>query len=105
MKSSVRLSDIAMIAGDAHGCPVCPHICTGPIISASNDVFINNLGAARKGDPGIHAACCCPNTYTLNAGSDNVYINGKPAVRMFDETKHCGGNGKVITGSPNVYIN
>lgn len=105
MKCAARLSDLALVAGDAHGCPVCPHICTGPIISASNDVFINSLGAARKDDPGIHAVCCGPNTFTINEGSDNVFVNGKPMARMGDQTKHCGGNGKIIIGSFNVSCN
>ncbi len=105
MPSAARLSDIALVNGDAHGCSVCPHVASGPIISASVNVFINGLGAARKGDPGIHAVCCGPNTFTINAGSDNVYVNGKPLARMQDETKHCGGNGKIIAGSPTVNCN
>ena len=105
MKPAVRLSDIALVSGDAHGCLICPHVCMGPVISASNDVFINGLGAARKGDPGIHAVCCGPNTYTLTQGSDNVFVNGKPLVRLGDETTHCGGKGKTILGSPTVFCN
>ncbi len=105
MPAAVRLSDIALITGDAHVCYVCPHTCLGPVISASTNVFINGLGAARKGDPGIHAVCCGPNTYTINEGSNNVYVNGKPLARLNDETKHCGGNGKLITSSPNVNVN
>jgi len=33
-----------------------------------------------------------------------VFINGKPAVRQGDQTKHCGGLGKMIEGSQNVII-
>ena len=103
--NAVRLGDLAMITGDAHGCLACPHVCVGPTIDGSNDVFINSLNAIRKGDPGIHAACCGPNNFKTNQGSPNVFVNGKPLVRMNDQTKHCGGMGKMINGSPNVFVN
>jgi uncharacterized Zn-binding protein involved in type VI secretion len=103
--NAVRLGDLAMVVGDSHGCPGCPHVCIGPTIDGSNDVFINSLNAIRKGDPGIHAACCGPNTFNTNEGSPNVFVNGKPLVRLNDETKHCGGTGHTITGSPNVFVN
>ena len=105
MKGVIRVSDMALVLGDAHGCPACAHVCTGPMISGSNDVFINGLNAVRKGDPGVHAACCGPNTYQTNAGSDNVFVNGKPLVRIMDDTKHCGGNWHMITCSFNVMCN
>ncbi|MBQ9395316.1 MAG: PAAR domain-containing protein [Proteobacteria bacterium] len=105
MKPAVRLSDLALVPGDAHGCLICPHVCVGPIINASTNVFINGLGACRKDDPGIHAVCCGPNTYTTAQGSNNVNVNGKPLVRLGDQTSHCGGKGKMITGSFNVFCN
>ena len=105
MPPAVRLSDLALVLGDGHGCLLCSHICTGPIIDASNNVMINSLGAARKNDPGIHSSCCGPNTYKTAEGSSNVFVNGKPLVRMGDKTKHCGGDGKMIMGSPNVFCN
>ena len=105
MKLAARLSDLAFISGDAHGCCICPHICTGPVIDASNNVFINSLGAARVGDPGIHAVCCGPNTFKCAEGSNNVFVNGKALVRKDDKTEHCGGDGKIITGSANVHCN
>ena len=43
--------------------------------------------------------------YTLTQGSDNVFVNGKPLVRLGDETTHCGGKGKTILGSPTVFCN
>lgn len=105
MKPAVRLSDIALVPADAHGCCICPHVCMGPIINASNNVFINSLGAVRLDDPGIHAVCCGPNTYKTAEGSNNVFVNGKPLVRLGDKTTHCGGDGKMITGSPTVHCN
>lgn len=49
-------------------------------------------------------ACCGTNTWNAAQGSATVFINGKPAVRLGDQTKHCGGVGKMIEGSPNVVI-
>ena len=43
----------------------------------SPDVFTNDKPQGRKDDIGIHAVCCGPNNYTINAGSSTVYINGK----------------------------
>jgi uncharacterized Zn-binding protein involved in type VI secretion len=103
--NAVRLSDLALVLSDTHGCCVCTHICVGPTIDASNNVFINSLGAVREGDAGIHAVCCGPNTYKAAEGSGNVFVNGKPLVRMGDKTEHCGGQGSFITGSPTVFCN
>ncbi len=104
MPAAARLGDTARVDADAHGCPSCPHPAVGPIVVASTDVFTNSKPAARKGDLGIHAACCGPNNYTINAGSPTVYINGQPAARMNDQCKHCGGNGPIIEGSPDVLM-
>jgi len=49
-------------------------------------------------------ACCGTNQWKAMQGSVTVYINGKPAVRMGDKTRHCGGIGTVIEGSTNVII-
>ena len=89
---------------DAHGCPSCPHPGTGPLVNVSTDVFINSKGAGRKNDLGVHAVCCGPNNYTVNAGSPSVYINSQPGARLQDKTKHCGGNGQMIEGSPDVFF-
>lgn len=106
MPGAVRLTDVALVSGDAHACTACPHVASGPAIEGSNDVFINSLNAVRKGDRGIHAVCCQKNTYVADAGSNNVYVNGKPLVRMNDATKHCDQtSGKFITGSPTVSCN
>ena len=104
MPAAARLGDKAQVDADAHGCPACPHPGVGPIVAASADVFVNDRPAARKDDLGIHAACCGPNTFTVNAGSATVYVNGKPFARMNDDCKHCGGNGPIIEGSPDVLI-
>jgi uncharacterized Zn-binding protein involved in type VI secretion len=42
--------------------------------------------------------------WTADVGSSTVKINGKPAIRVNDVIKHCGGTGKLIEGSPNVIV-
>lgn len=99
-----RLSDLAKVPADAHGCPACPHTCVGPAIAGSPTVFVNSLNALRVApDPGIHAACCDGNMWVTKAGSGTVFINSCKAVRKGDATTHCGGTGKMIMGSPNVF--
>jgi uncharacterized Zn-binding protein involved in type VI secretion len=68
----------------------------------SPNVKVNAMPALRVGDMGIHAACCGPNTWTPVKGSGTVFINQRAAVRMGDQTQHCGGVGQMIQGSPNV---
>ena len=106
MPAAARLGDKAQIDSDAHGCPACPHPGVGPIVTGSADTFINKLPAARADstDLGVHAVCCGPNIYQITKGSPTVYVNNKPLARMNDQTKHCGGNGKIIDGSPDVMI-
>jgi hypothetical protein len=67
-------------------------------------VNCNGRPALRVGDPGIHMACCGPNTWTAKLGSTTVFINGKCAYRMTDTSEHCGGLGQLIEGSPNVIV-
>lgn len=97
-----RLGDKGNVPADAHGCPACPHPCVGPAIGGSPNVNVNKKPAVRVDDPGIHAACCGPNTWTATKGSGSVNINKKAAHRQGDDQKHCGGSGKSIEGSPDV---
>lgn len=99
-----RLGDLAQIPADAHGCPACPHPAVGPAIAGSADVLTNGLPSLRVGDQGIHAACCGPNMWSAKTGSATVLINGRKAHRLSDMTKHCGGMGQLIIGSPNVLV-
>lgn len=102
-KEASRLGDLGKVDADAHGCPACPHPGIGPLIAGSPDVLINNLAAARVDDPGVHAACCGPNTWNATKGSGTVLINGKGSHRKGDDQQHCGGQGKMTTGSPDVF--
>src|SRR5215510_12364611 len=104
MPGAARLGDKAQIMPDAHGCPACPHPGLGPTIAGSPDVNVNKLPAIRRDDPGIHTACCATNQWKTMQGSQTVYINGKPATRMGDKTRHCGGIGTMIQGSLNVIV-
>jgi len=69
----------------------------------SGNVFVNKRGAHRKGDHWV-THCCNGNCHdsTLESGSDNVYVNGKPFGRK-DDPVACGS--KVKTASSNVYVN
>jgi uncharacterized Zn-binding protein involved in type VI secretion len=100
-----RLGDKASVPLDTHGCLACPHPgISGPAIQGSPDVNVNRRPALRVDDPGIHAGCCGANTWTAAAGSATVFINGKGAHRMGDQTRHCGGMGQLAEGSPNVIV-
>ena len=103
MPNQSRLGDKSFVPADAHGCPACPHPCIGPAVAGSPDVYVNNQNALRVGDPGVHAACCGPNTWTAAVGSGTVFINNKAAHRLNDNDTHCGGTGKMVEGSPNVF--
>jgi uncharacterized Zn-binding protein involved in type VI secretion len=105
MPGAARLFfDVSKVDSDAHCCPACPHPGIGPAIIGSPDVLINGMPALRKDDIGVHAACCGPNMWTATQGSTTVFINGKAAHRKDDEDQHCGGKGKMFTGSPDVDI-
>jgi hypothetical protein len=104
MPGQGRLGDKANVPIDTHGCPACPHPGIGPAIMGSSDVNVNRRPALRVDDPGLHAACCGPNTWTATKGSMTVFINGKGAHRMGDQNRHCGGMGQLVEGSPNVIV-
>src|SRR5262245_45029646 len=99
-----RLGDLGQALADAHSCTLCPHQAVGPAISGSLTVNVNGRPAIRVGDVGIHAACCGSNMWTALLGSGTVFINGRKAHRMNDAQSHCGGNGQMVQGSPDVIV-
>ncbi|MBR9979472.1 MAG: hypothetical protein KFF50_00450 [Desulfatitalea sp.] len=103
MPGQARIGDKAL-GTDAHRCKACPHVVTGPATQGSADVIVNGKPAVRKGDRGVHAACCGSNTWTAQGASDTVIINGKPAFRHLDRTDHCGGTGMLVQASGNVVV-
>ena len=104
MLPATRVGDKANSPNDSHGKSCCDHNVTGPATQGSPDVFIDGRAALRIGDPGVHSSCCGPNTWVTAKGSPKVLINNIPAVRLHDATTHCGGTGKMIEGSPNVFF-
>lgn len=68
---------------------------------ASEDVFVNGLGAHRQGDH-WQSHCCGPTCHdsTLAAGSSTVFVNGKPLGRIGDSVA-CGS--AVASGSGTVF--
>lgn len=104
MAAAARVTDQSNCPSDSHGNLCCSHNVTGPAIIGSDDVYFNGLKALRLGDTGIHSQCCGSNTWECTQGSGTVFINGKPSVRKGDTTTHCGGTGKIIDGSNNVFI-
>jgi uncharacterized Zn-binding protein involved in type VI secretion len=104
MPAQGRLGDKGQVPADAHGCPACPHPAIGPAIQGSPNVNVNSRPALRVKDIGIHAACCGPNMWTAQQGSQTVFINGRAAHRMNDMQVHCGGTGRLVEGSGNVFV-
>ncbi|MDR2051103.1 MAG: PAAR domain-containing protein [Deltaproteobacteria bacterium] len=104
MRPATRVGDKANCPADSHGKSCCAHNVTGPATRGSPDVFIDGRPALRLGDPGVHASCCGSNTWVTAEGSKKVLINDIPAVRLHDATAHCGGSGRMIEGSPTVFI-
>ena len=99
-----RVGDQSRVPEDSHGKPCCPHDCKGPATSGSPNVTVNGKKVLRVTDPGVHKKCCGPNKWNAAAGSCTVKINRLPAHRKGDKVKHCGGDGKLVEGSPNVFV-
>ncbi|QQX57577.1 MULTISPECIES: PAAR domain-containing protein [Pseudomonas] len=85
MISSARL-------GDKHVCPLPGHGTT-PIASASGDININFMGAARVGD-----TCGCGAVITT--GFPSIILNGRPMAHLGSPTSH---GGTIITGSSDTF--
>ncbi|NUN16650.1 MAG: hypothetical protein HUU55_23735 [Myxococcales bacterium] len=104
MPEQGRVGDRAQCPSDSHGCPSCAHPVIGPAVGGSPNVFVNSKSALRVSDPGVHAACCGANTWNATTGAPGVFFNGMKAHRKGDATKHCGGSGKLVQGSSDVFV-
>ncbi len=102
MPGIARLGDKARAEADSHGCPACPHTVIGPAVTGSPTVTINFKPALRMGDKGVHSSCCGSNTWKVAGSSSSVLIDGLPAARVGDDTLHCGAEGVIIEGSPDI---
>lgn len=104
MPGVVRLTDV-----EAGTCAL-PCKDGGPIsrdgvesLGYSPDTFTNNLNTVRQGDLG-ETLCPCSALYTNTSGSGDVFVNGKPIVRLGDETtcNTCGAKGATSSASGDV---
>jgi uncharacterized Zn-binding protein involved in type VI secretion len=102
MPPQSRVGDNAVCPADGHGKNCCAHPVQGPGTAGSPNILVNNMPPLRIGDPGVHSACCGPNTWAVTGGSGTVFFNGIPATRIGDSTAHCGGSGSLVVGSGNV---
>ena len=93
MAAATRLGDVCT----GHGC-------FGPRVNdeASEDVFINGIGAHRVGDHWV-THCCGPACHdsVMETGSSSVFINGRAAARIGDMVA-CGS--ASAQGSPSVFF-
>jgi uncharacterized Zn-binding protein involved in type VI secretion len=82
-----------------HGCDGTTTL-TGP----SGDVFANERGIERQGDPTISHRVSgrnCSNSHIaiVNAGSGTVFVNNKAIARLGDSADA----GSITSGSPTVF--
>jgi uncharacterized Zn-binding protein involved in type VI secretion len=82
-----------------HGCDATTTL-TGP----SGNVFVNNLGVERQGDPTVvhkltGKGCSVTHTAVINVGSNKVFVNNKAIARIGDSADA----GSITSGSPNVF--
>lgn len=82
--------------------------CESPTIQASevgsDDVFANNIGVVRIGDPMVEhpGPGCAGHAPPLSVASPNVFANNRAVGRKGDLY---GGDHILLTGSPNVFAN
>lgn len=95
------VSRIGDTIATGHGCDGTTTL-TGP----STNVFANNIGVERQGDPTVvhrltGRGCSVTHTAVINAGSENVFVNNKAIGRVGDSADA----GSITSGSPNVFAN
>lgn len=92
MPASSRLGDLCT----GHGC-----FPPRPSISASPNVFINNIRSLRVTDAyAVHVCGIVFHGSNVAQGSSTVFVNGLPMARIGDAIA-CGS--AVAQGSPNVF--
>lgn len=78
--------------GDMHACPLPGHG-AWPIASASSDVEVNGMGAARVGD-----VCGCGAVITT--GFPSIIVNHRPLAHLGSPTSH---GGVIVSGSHDAF--
>lgn len=85
--------------------PGVPHCSGYTIATASGDVFINNLGAARLSDVNtthlLPGAPCPAHSVAISSASTSVFVNGRGVARVGDPFAGCT---RVAAGSADVFI-
>lgn len=99
-----RVGDQARNVRDVHDCGRCPHDVRGPATVGSPSVQVNGKALLRRCDTGVHAVCCGTQVWEAIQGSATVLVDGQPAVRLNDTTRHCGGMGTMIEGSADILV-
>ena len=75
-----------------------------PNLSASTDVFVNNLGHVREGDPyAPHNCGTVVHPIKALKGSATVFVNNKGAIRQGD-LMDCSPINMAHVGSPDVIL-
>lgn len=96
MPSVARLGD----KSSGHECCYTPT----PLIQASSNVFVNEIGVARSGDKfAIHGGCIDhqPDQDYVNSRNATVFVNGKAIARKGDSVGPKVSD--IAEGSPNVF--
>jgi uncharacterized Zn-binding protein involved in type VI secretion len=85
---------------DFHACPMVtglvPHV-GGPVVLGAANVLTGSLPQARVGDTLV----CVGPPDVVAMGSTGVFVNGRPAARLGDQTAH---GGVIATGLFTVLI-
>ncbi len=105
MPANVRVGDATKGKGN-HKLPECPHDLKGTHTAGSADVLTNSKGQVRgPGDAGDHDCPHCDHNVTVD-GSPDVFTNSKATHRVGDKIDEtCPGEGKSVSGSPDVFSN
>jgi uncharacterized Zn-binding protein involved in type VI secretion len=82
------------------------HLCdtTTTTSAGSSTVFVDGIGACRKGDAiTIHTTkvgdSCVPHSVSINAGSSSVFVDGIAIARLGDSAD----SGAITSGSSTVF--
>jgi len=98
MRELCRCTDIGVGICCCHSKPKCRHK-IGFVITCSDDVLTDNLGAARVTDI---VMATCGHVGVLVSGSPTTYVDGLPRIRIGDPFVGCF-TGVMVTGSSTTF--